>query len=124
MCGWGVVGVVGNVYICLVFNQLKYNFMGITKLERTFDGKGEVVGYRFECLDERPSGYLYEVKGENGDKHYEVFLKKSVPICLDFENRVYSETEFKEVYPKAKDFGVWAWSVQTCYRGMEILETL
>ena len=98
--------------------------MQIHKLEHSFDGKGEMKGYRFECVGERPSGYLYKVSGENGDKHYEVFVKKSVPVCLDFENRVYSETEFKETYPKSKDFGVWAWNVQTYKRGMVILETL
>ena len=39
------------------------------------------------------------------------FLKKKItPICLDFENRVYSETEFKEIYPKSKDFGIWAFT--------------
>jgi hypothetical protein len=39
-----------------------------------------------------------------------VFEVKTTPICLDFANRVYSEDEVKVVYPKAKDFGVWAWS--------------
>ena len=27
-----------------------------------------------------------------------------------FENRIYSETDSKVVYPKSEDFGVWAWS--------------
>lgn len=28
-------------------------------------------------------------------------------------NRIFSETEFKDKYPKSKDFGVWAWTFKS-----------
>jgi hypothetical protein len=31
-------------------------------------------------------------------------------MCIDYENNLYSETEFKEIYPNSKDFGIWAWT--------------
>ena len=94
------------------------------KLERSFDGKGEVKGDVFECVDERPSGYMFKRTSEHGDVCYEVFAKKTVPVCLDFDNRVYSDTEFKEVYPKSKDFGVWAWCFRDHDKAVKKLETL
>lgn len=83
--------------------------MKIEKLPAMFDGKGEVNGCIFSKVFESENGYVYQVK--NGLRiHYECFKKKLVPVCIDFEKRIYSETEFKEVYPKSKDFGTWAWT--------------
>jgi hypothetical protein len=84
----------------------------VTKLEDRIEGQGEVKGFVFTKEFENEKGYVYKVS--TGDSnHFEAFYKKETPICIDFENRVYSETETKEVYPKSKDFGVWAWSVSS-----------
>jgi len=83
----------------------------IQELEKEFIGKGEVSESKFIQIFDSVHGYIYEVK--QLDVHtplFEVFKRKNTPICIDFENRVYSDTEFKEIYPKSKDFGVWAWT--------------
>jgi hypothetical protein len=82
----------------------------IQKLEKVIEGTGEVSGFTYTFAKETDKAYIYEATSEEGGRHYEVFEKKITPICLDFENRVYSETEFKEIYPKSKDFGVWAFT--------------
>lgn len=83
----------------------------IHKLDLRFIGKGEVKGFDFMQMAESDDYYVYRV--QNGhSRYYEYFKKKTVPICIDFEKRIYSETEFKEVYPKAKDFGIWAWTTK------------
>ena len=78
-------------------------------LDISFEGKGEVKGFLFTQVVKGEKSYIYEVKFNNS-RHYEVFKRKETPLLVDFEKRLYSETEFKEMYPKAKDFGVWAWS--------------
>lgn len=82
----------------------------IQKLEKVIEGTGEVSGFTYTFAKETDKAYIYEATSEEGGRHYEVFEKKITPICLDFENRIYSETEFKEIYPKAKDFGIWAFT--------------
>ena len=81
-------------------------------LNTTFQGKGEVSGATFTMIQKGEKSYLYEVKNGNST-YYEVFKIKTVALLEDFEKRIYSETEFKEVYPKAKDFGIWAWTYGT-----------
>jgi len=74
-----------------------------------FVGKGEVKGFEFTKVKSNDVGCIYRV--DAGDvSYYEVFKNKYTPVCIDFKNRVYSETEMKQVYPKAKHFGVWAWT--------------
>ena len=63
----------------------------------------------FTLRKESESAYLYEVE-IGGGISFEVFQKKTSRVCLDFENRIYSDTEVKERYPGDEDFGVWAWS--------------
>lgn len=91
-----------------------------TKLENRFEGKGEVKGFLFTKEFENEAGYVYKVDTGKGN-HFEAFHKKTTPICIDFEKRIYSETDEKEVYPKSKDFGVWAWSVGSLEKGIERL---
>ena len=79
----------------------------IKKLENEFIGKGEVDGFIFKKKSENEFGYIYQVEN-NGFVHYEVFDKKITPICLDFEKKIFSETDFKEQYPKSNNFGDWA----------------
>lgn len=84
----------------------------IHELEDSFTGIGEVKGFEFTKVAETDIGYVYCVRTSDKSNHYEVFKKRKTPICIDFENKIYSETEFKEVYPNSKQFGISAWSVK------------
>jgi hypothetical protein len=90
------------------------------KIEDTFVGESEVKGFTFKKVFENDIGYVYKVN-TGYSEHYEAFYKKETPICIDFKNRIYSETDTKEVYPKSKNFGVWAWSVNSLEKGIEKL---
>lgn len=81
----------------------------IYKLPARFTGVGEVGGFEFERIIETSDSYCYKVSSE-GHVWCETFFKRYTPLCIDFAKRVYSEKHFKEIYPKAKDFGVWAWT--------------
>lgn len=94
----------------------------IHKLEKEFIGKGDVSGFKFKQLANNNFGYLYEVL-DGEAYHYEVFKIKITPVCLDFKNRVYSDTEFKEVYPKSKEFGITAWTYRDVIVANEKLES-
>ena len=91
-----------------------------TKLEDKIEGIGEVKGFIFTKEFENNNGYVYKVS-DGGKNHYEAFQKKETPICIDFQKRIYSDTDKKELYPKSKDFGIWAWTVLTLQKGIEIL---
>jgi len=94
------------------------------ELEKQFTGKGEVKPFEFLQNRVHTTAYLYEVFENGVISHYEVFKRKITPVCIDFENRIYSETEFKEVYPKSKDFGVWAWTCRTYEKAWYVFESL
>lgn len=95
----------------------------VKKLDSIIEGIGETKGFVFIQVLEYENGYIYKV--ETGkSKHYEAFHKKETPLCIDFEKRIYSETEKKEVYPKAKDFGVWAWTCKTLDKAKERLSLI
>lgn len=81
----------------------------IKYLENEFTGTGEVKGFKFRKITTLEHVYLYEVSSSDGNVWYEYFKRLNTPICIDFEKRLYSDTEFKEIYPKAKDFGITAW---------------
>ncbi len=81
----------------------------IKELEDSFEGTGDVKGWKFTKLASVEHGFMYERSCPDIGTYFEVFAVKVVPICLDFENRIYSETDFKQVYPKTNDFGKWAW---------------
>jgi|TARA_R110000796_G_scaffold193473_1_gene309980 hypothetical protein len=76
----------------------------IKSLEKRFTSQTFVRTF----LKQTESGFIYEVTGD-GKTWYEVFKLKLAPICLDFEKRTYSDTDFKVKYPKDNDFGIWAW---------------
>jgi hypothetical protein len=83
----------------------------IKELEKEFIGTGEAKGLKFTQIESLQHSYLYEVV--NGDKiYYEVFKRVNSPICIDFEKRIYSETDFKETYPKSSQFGITAWTIK------------
>ena len=73
---------------------------------------------------ETEAGYVYSVEQPDAKTiHYEVFRKKVVPICLDFVAKIYSDTDFKEVYPKSKYFGLSARCVNSIEKAESILES-
>lgn len=80
----------------------------IQELQTEFIGSGSVKGFKFTQLERSANAYLYKVEVENS-KHYEVFKKKLTKVCVDFNKRIYSETDKKVSYPKDNDFGKWAW---------------
>jgi len=84
----------------------------IELLENQFMGIGDVKGFSFRKLAETAKRYLYEVK-KYGSIHFEVIDRIKVPLCLDFANRIYSETDFKETYPKSSLFGTHGWNYHT-----------
>ena len=90
----------------------------IKKLEEKFTGSGEVRGFNFKIL-RRGKNALWYVISSGEKRHFEVFMVKTTPICLDFENRIYSETETKEIYPKSKDFGIWAWTYTSMAKAID-----
>tara|TARA_R110000868_G_scaffold106690_2_gene292414 strand:+ start:1855 stop:2166 length:312 start_codon:yes stop_codon:yes gene_type:complete len=91
------------------------------ELESKFKGVGEVKGFKYNRIKTTETMYVYSVHtGES--THFEVFERRTVPLCIDFEKRIYSETERKETYPKSNAFGVWAWTASTMKRAIEILE--
>ncbi len=81
----------------------------LSKLEKDFIGIGDVKQFKFVQLKNINSAYLYSAETLEGDKHYEVFKVRTTNVCIDFAKRLYSDTDFKEVYPKSKDFGRTAW---------------
>ena len=82
----------------------------INELKKEFIGIGEVKGFKFIQITNGEHAFLYKVFISDTIYHYEVFKRKNTPLCIDFENKVFSETEFKEIYPKSNAFGVWAWT--------------
>ena len=93
----------------------------VIELEKEFVGIGEVRGFNFKQLKQTEYAYLYEVIDE-GKTHYEVFKRKHSPVCIDFQKRVYSETDFKESYPKANSFGSWAYTTPSLEKATELLD--
>ncbi len=92
----------------------------LIKLKDRIEGIGEVKGFVFTKEFENDKGYVYRV--DSGNTHYfEAFHKKEANVCIDFSNRVYSNTEKKEMYPKAKHFGLWAWTVASVEKGVDRL---
>ncbi|QOW09091.1 hypothetical protein Q73A0000_01365 [Kaistella flava (ex Peng et al. 2021)] len=82
-------------------------------------------GFTYKLVKSTDSGYLFSIHNSESDTMYgyEVFMRKLTPLCVDFEKKIFSETEFKERYPKANDFGVWAWTAKRLERAEEILES-
>ena len=86
--------------------------MNILELPDIIVGTGEVDIFTFHKILSSDKALVFKVVATEFPEviHYETIKRRIVPICLDFENRIYSETDFKEIYPKAKDFGTFGWS--------------
>jgi len=83
--------------------------MKTIELEKTFDGRGETKGFKFKQLKKSKYGYIYEVSSTI-TPHYEVFRRVVFPLCIDFKEKIFSETEEKVNYPKRNAFGKTAWT--------------
>ena len=68
-------------------------------LDLEFPGKGEVRGFEFKQVQKSNTAYVYEVNSGT-TIYYEVF------------RRVVNTKRQKEVYPSAKHFSIWAWTVK------------
>mgnify|MGYP003621755142 CR=1 FL=1 len=96
----------------------------VKDLENEFTGVGDTSGFKFTKLNSTDKGFFYSVDVGEGKCHYEVFEKKFVPICLDFEKKIFSETEFKYIYPKSEAFGKWAWCIVDYNKAVEKFKSL
>jgi hypothetical protein len=83
----------------------------IKELELEFIGTGDVRGFNFIQMQSSPNGYLYSVDPGEGNIHFEVFTRKTTPLCIDFEKHIYSEVDSKVCYPSTNSFGVNAWCI-------------
>jgi hypothetical protein len=81
----------------------------IKELVKEFTGVGEVKGFIFRQVEFTQQAYTYEVSCGN-KLYYEVFKRIKSPVCIDFEKRIYSDTEFKEKYPNSNKFGKTAFT--------------
>lgn len=99
--------------------------MSIQNLPNEFTGKGKVKNFKFTKYDSNAKAYIYKVQQPNDSKPYfEVFKRKTTPICIDFSKRLYSNTEQKEVYPKGEAFGSWAWTTPSEEKAYEYLNKM
>lgn len=93
--------------------------MNITTLPENFIGTGEVKGHIFDRVESGNRCYVYHVETPEGKTYYEVVMRTKTPVCIDFEKRIYSETDFKETYPKSRWWGTLAWTHLTIEAAME-----
>ena len=68
--------------------------------------------FQYKQVRDYDGYYIYELTTpeEGSPRGYEVIKKNITPICLDFANRIYSDTDFKEHFPKSGEAGgtsVW-----------------
>lgn len=97
----------------------------VNKLPDTFTGTGPVKGFVFNKEYEDEDFYVYRVSA-HGTTHYELFKKKMSGICINFEKRIFSDTEFKHLLPYPEAFGQWAWtkhSIEDCMEKIKELKT-
>ena len=92
--------------------------MNTKELEFNFSGIGEVKGFEFTQIDKTVLAYAYEVNDNEGNMHFEVFKRKLTALCIDFEKKQYSETDFKVKYPRSNDFGIWAWTFTSKFKAL------
>ena len=93
--------------------------MKVHKLPLIINGKGKQSNRLFVQVAASEKAYIYKVTPQKGAKYFEVFKRTTTPICLDFQQRLYSDTESKEVYPKAESFGKIAWCTWTHKKAFE-----
>ena len=95
----------------------------IESLPDKFTGTGEVKGFVFTKLKESKNRFLYQVESEE-KIWYEIFRSELVAKCINFAERIYSDTHFKYAYPKAKSFGYNAWTKKSLEEAEELFEEI
>lgn len=88
----------------------------IERIPDKFTGTGEVKGFEFNRIKSEQDVAIFSV---NKGQYHEVVRLKVVPKCIDFENRIYSDTEFKETYPKANRFGVDGFTIKSYAKALD-----
>jgi len=105
--------------------MLNLNYYKMTRdLENEFIGTGDIKGFKLVKLASTDKGFLYSVDSGEGNIHYEVFQRKTTPICLDFEKKIFSDTDSKVIYPKDEHFGQWASCILEYKDALEKLNSL
>jgi hypothetical protein len=97
--------------------------INIERLPKKFVGTGEVKGFEFTELKRSDTTLLFEVRYHDLT-YFEVFPIRTTEKCIDFAKRLYSETDFKEVYPKAYQFGEWGHTYRVYRKALEKFEEL
>ena len=98
--------------------------INIKQLSEEFIGIGSVRGFRFAKIASTQHAYTYEVTTGEGSIHFEVFKRKNVPTCINYENKTFDEQNRKEVYPKNEDFGKWAWTYKSKELAIEKMKSI
>jgi hypothetical protein len=99
--------------------------MNTELLQDEFKGVGEVSDYRFRKVFTNPAAYVFEIT--NADTmviHYETIRRRAVAKCLDFQEKIFSDTELVEKYPKQTKFGVEGFTYvnpEDAYQKAEVL---
>jgi hypothetical protein len=96
----------------------------IENLPDEFIGRGSTKKFIFTKFKDTDEAAIFKVSTGNGTYHFEVFKKQIAPLCVDFANHVYSDTNFKYTYPTDNAFGKWAWTAPTVERAVEICSNL
>jgi len=78
------------------------------ELPKEFFGIGEARGDSFKQINESPFAFIYERANEYFTA-YEVFIRKETKDAVAIMDGIEVNFEAKVRYPKAEDFGVWAW---------------
>lgn len=87
----------------------------IERIPDKFTGIGEVKGFEFIKVKSEQDVAIFSVN----NKYHEVVRLKVVPKCINFEKRIYSDTEFKETYPKANKFGIDGFIVKSYSKALD-----
>jgi hypothetical protein len=95
----------------------------VRDLEKEFIGTGEVRGFKFKQIDKTEHGYCYEVTVKKR-KHYETFKRIEKPICIDFDNKIFSETDKYVVYPSSQLFGLYGKTTLNKEKALTILKNI
>ncbi len=83
------------------------------ELMQSFEGKGEVSGFRFRQIANTSAGYIYEVRHPEVKKsHFEVFKRR-----VNHRFQLIS-------YPRANAFGQWAWTYPDLESAQKKLEEI
>lgn len=93
----------------------------ITPFVVELDQKFKCGGFQFEILLSHDNFYILQVV-DGAKVWFEVWRKRTTPVCIDFEKKIFSAGQHKEVKPKARDFGTYAWTCGTMAHAQRVVE--